>query len=78
MTARSLIKVECYAGARPDEEPRRLVFADGATDVAAIEARWREPDGDRFRLRGEDGVVYQVHQDARSGVWRILAIDRPA
>ncbi len=75
MSARNLIKVECYSGARADEEPRRLVFADAEIDVAEIENRWREPDGERWRVLGEDGFRYEIRRDAKAGLWRLVGIE---
>jgi hypothetical protein len=77
MTDETLIRVECHAGGRVDETPRRLVFADRTVEVAEEEARWREPDGDRFRLRGDDDVLYTVAHLSNTGIWLLLGAARP-
>jgi len=63
-----LLRVECYAGYRGDETPRRLVLADRVVDVEVID-RWIGPDHRYFKLRAAGGAVYVVRHDLDSGEW---------
>ena len=63
------VRVECYAGYQAEETPRRLLFTDRNVGVAEVVTRWRTPQGRGFRCRGDDGVLYILPQDDRSGRW---------
>ena len=66
------IRVECYAGHRGEETPRRLVFDGRAVDIAEILDRWLAPDHRYFKLRGGDGATYVVRHDTSSGSWELI------
>ena len=61
------IRVECYAGYRGEEEPRTLRIGGKRVELVEILDRWREPDGRRFRARGEDGAIYLLRHNKRLG-----------
>ena len=46
-------------------------------NVARVADRWQAPDGRGFRLRGDDGLDYVVHEDDASGQWRLGAVEAP-
>jgi hypothetical protein len=59
------VTVECYAGYRGDQEPRRFRVGDSWIEVAEIEDRWQEPGQRGFRVLGTDGNRYRlVHREA--------------
>jgi hypothetical protein len=37
------VRVECYAGYRGDETPRRFHLEEKTIEIAAILGRWKEP-----------------------------------
>ena len=45
-------RVECYAGYRGEQEPRRFNWAGLAVEVVEIVDRWQGPDHRYFKLRG--------------------------
>src|SRR5436309_16132786 len=49
------VRVECHAGYRGDETPRRFHLEGKTIEVAAILDRWKEPGALFFRVRGFDG-----------------------
>jgi len=51
------LKVECYAGYRADEAPRRFFLGSRAVAVSEIIDRWLDPAASYFKLRGDDGGV---------------------
>ena len=65
------LRVECYAGARGDETPRRLVIDGRPLDVAQVVDRWLTPDHRFFRIRGGDGAVYVLRQDVVCLAWEL-------
>ena len=72
MSERALaIRVECHAGHRGEETPRRLHVGDRTIEVEAVDDRWLGPDHRYFRLRGDDGDTYIVRHDVGEDVWEL-------
>ena len=70
------IKVECYAGAKADEEPRRFTWQGQIIDVDEVIDRWYQveskpewPRADYFKLRGTDQREYLLKHDLESDEW---------
>jgi hypothetical protein len=66
------IAVECYAGYRGEETPRRLSIGECPVQVACIIDRWVTPDYRYFRPEGDDGRVYVLGQNVASGKWELV------
>lgn len=62
------LEVDCYAGHRDEESPRRLRLDGRVVELTVIEG-WRTPEGRWFRVRGDDGELYVLKHDERSGEW---------
>ena len=69
------IRVECYAGHRADEVPRRFFIGQRAIGVCEIVDRWLEPAHSYFKLRGDDAGIYILRHDEASGVWELILFD---
>ncbi|MFQ6019030.1 MAG: hypothetical protein ACE5KF_12655 [Kiloniellaceae bacterium] len=69
------IEVECYAGYRGEETPRRFVLGNRAVAVSEILERWRAPDHRYFKLKGADGATYLLRHDTDSGRWQLVGVD---
>jgi hypothetical protein len=65
------IIVECYAGHRGDETPRRLIFDDRSIEVIEVVDRWFGPDHRYFKLRGSDRAIYIIRQDIPTHRWEL-------
>lgn len=65
------VRVECYAGYRGEESPRRFFL--GTREIAVIEIldRWLDPTHRYFKLRGDDEGIYILRHDMDSGSWEI-------
>ena len=72
------IRVECYAGCRGEEEPRRFGFQQDRIEVTEILDRWLDPNHRYFKVRGADGGLYLLRHDPIVGSWglRILSVER--
>jgi hypothetical protein len=66
------ITVECYAGYRDEETPRRFSTGERTVEVARIVDRWITPDYRYFRVEGDDGRTYLLGQNAGSGKWELV------
>jgi hypothetical protein len=70
-------RVECYAGYRGAETPRRFHLAGREIAVVEIVQRWQEPDRRCFTVRGDDGSVYRLsHRESDDG-WTADLVSRP-
>lgn len=75
------VRVECYAGARADEEPRAVHLSEGGGEgaavrrlVLAVERRWIEPDAAFFRVRLEGGRGCLLRHDRRTDAWELVEV----
>ena len=69
------IRVECYAGYRGEETPRRIFLKDRGIDVKEVIDRWLAPDHRYFKLRGDDKDLYIVRHDIRTDRWELTLYD---
>ena len=65
------IKVECYAGYRGDETPKRFFLGERLIEIEHVLDRWLEPDRPYFKVRGDDGRIYILCHDAKSDKWEM-------
>jgi hypothetical protein len=65
------VRVECYAGYRGDETPRRLHLEGREIEVSEVVSRWKEPGALFFRVRTEEGRIYVLRKDESAGRWDI-------
>jgi hypothetical protein len=66
------LRVECYAGYRADESPRRFFIGKRAIGVIEIIDRWLDPAHGYFKVRGDDGGIYILRYDQDSDVWDMV------
>ncbi|HEY3445138.1 MAG TPA: hypothetical protein VGK67_02195 [Myxococcales bacterium] len=67
------LTVDCYAGHRGEELPRRLRIGPREIEVAEIVDRWLAPEHRYFRLKGGDGKLYLVRHDERTQRWELVS-----
>ena len=70
------VRVECRAGYRGEEAPRRLELGGRRIEVVEVLDRWLAPDHRYFKLRGDDGAVYVLRHDADSQRWEMVLFTR--
>ncbi len=66
------IKVECYAGYRGEETPRRIWLGDKKIAVQEVQDRWLAPNHRYFKISGENGAVYILRHDATTWEWKLV------
>ena len=69
------ISVECYAGHRGDESPRRFFMGEKQIEVSEILDRWLSPEHRYFKIRGNDKAVYIIRHDTKTGQWELTLFD---
>src|SRR5512143_2881664 len=70
------IRVECYSGYRPEEEPRAFWLGERRIEVVELLDRWLSPEHRYFKVKGDDGDVYILRHDEMSGEWTLGACTR--
>ncbi len=73
-----LIRVECYAGYRGEETPRRFWIDERCVEVADVLDRWLAPDHRYFKVRGDDGDTYILRHDGAADRWEMTMFRRGA
>lgn len=63
------IIVECYAGYRGEETPRRFRMGERCVEVKDILDRWLSPDHRYFKVIGDDSAEYILRYDVQSDQW---------
>ena len=72
------IRVECYAGYRGEETPRRFFFKERPVEVVEVLDRWLDPQHRYFKLKGDDQALYIIRHDVGSGQWELTMFDAKA
>jgi hypothetical protein len=65
--------VDCYAGWRGEETPRRFAVGDQWRSVTEVIDRWLAPDRRYFKVLGDDGHVYVLRHDSVDDCWELVS-----
>ena len=68
-----LVRVECYAGYRAEQEPHAFWLGERRLEVRAVVDRWAAPMQRWFKVDADDGNLYILRHDEASGDWEIAA-----
>ncbi len=70
------IQVECYAGAKADETPRRFTLEGRPVEIDEVLDRWYQvesrpewPRADYFKVRAADQKEYLLKHDLEADEW---------
>jgi hypothetical protein len=66
-----LVRVDCYAGHRGEETPRRLTFDGRSVELVEVLDCWLGTDHRYFKMRGEDGATYILCHDTGRERWEL-------
>ncbi len=64
-------RVECHSGHTYADRPTALHWEGERLAIAEVEGRWRVPGGSRFRVRVEDGRVFDLFYSEIDDEWRV-------
>ena len=70
------LRVECHAGHRGEETPRRFFVGERAVEVVEVVDRWLAPDHRYFKVTGHDGDIYLLRHDPLADVWELTMFAR--
>jgi hypothetical protein len=69
------LAVECYAGYRGEETPRRFRLGSRGVEIVAVLDRWLSPDHRYFKVRGDDDGTYILRHDVSGDRWRLTLFE---
>jgi hypothetical protein len=69
------IHVDCYAGHRADEEPRRFLLGKREIEIEEVIDRWLDPGHRYFKVRGSDGSIYLLRHEPGQDAWELVMYD---
>ena len=72
----TVVAVECYAGYRGEETPRRFTLADRQVAIAEVVDRWLAPDHRYFKVQDAHGDFYILRNDVAADRWEVTAFRR--
>jgi hypothetical protein len=70
------VDVECYAGYRGEETPRRFGLAESSVEIAEVVDRWLGPDHRYFKVVDRGGDFWILRHDLASGLWELTFFRR--
>ena len=65
------IRVECYAGYRGEETPKRFFLGKRLVKIEHVVDRWIDPNYRYFKVIGDDGGTYILRHDVKSDNWEM-------
>lgn len=69
------LQVECYAGYRGEETPRRFQIGSRRIEVVEVIDRWLSPDHRYFKVLGDDEGIYILRYDTSTNRWELTLFD---
>ncbi len=70
------VRVECYAGHRAEETPRRFFFGDREVVVSEVMDQWLAPDHRYFKVKDSAGASYILRHDVAGNSWELIMFER--
>ena len=72
------LQVQCYAGWKADERPVRFRLKDRDFIVEEILDQWYSPNGVFFKVRADDGNLYNLRHDLPTDEWSLESFRQTA
>lgn len=67
------VKVECYSGYKYAQEPRAFLWQGERHIVQTVQQSWLTPEGLCFRVKTEEGQLFQLSYRDHDDQWFILS-----
>ena len=72
-----LVQVDCYAGHRGEETPRRLRFDGRGVELVEVLDCWLGIDHRYFKMLGDGGATYILRHDSARERWELTLYAAP-
>jgi len=66
-----IVDVDCYAGHRGEETPRRFRLGDREIEIVEVMDRWLAPDHRYFKVKDTRDDLYILRHDVMTSVWEV-------
>jgi hypothetical protein len=73
-----VVSVECHAGYRGEETPRRFSLGERQVEIAEVVDRWLAPDHRYFKVKDSQGDLYILRNDVPAERWELTLLRRIA
>jgi len=70
------IAVECYAGYRGEQTPRRFYLGDRTFEIERVVDQWLAPDHRYFKVRTADGELCILRYEMATQRWDMTLFER--
>lgn len=67
------MRVECYAGYKGEQYPKRFLLGGRMLEVSIVEDQWYGPSSRYFRVRASDGNIYVLCHNREQDCWSLHA-----
>jgi len=71
-----VVDVECYAGYRGEETPRRFRLGERQIEIAEVVDSWLAPDHRYFKVQDTEGDTYILRNDVAGDRWELTWVRR--
>jgi hypothetical protein len=65
------VRVECYAGYRGEQTPRRFRLGDNDIEIQDVIDSWLAPEHRYFKVRDARGDLYILRHDVGADLWEL-------
>ena len=72
-----VVRVECRAGHRGEQTPKRFYLDDRAIEAREVLDAWLAPDHRYFKLSDREGGIYILRHDAVDDRWEVTLFESP-
>lgn len=69
------IRVECFAGYRGEEMPRRFFMGNKAIEIEDVLDRWLSPEYCYFKVRADENDIYILRHDELTHHWEMTMFE---
>ncbi|MGD8571566.1 MAG: hypothetical protein PVG89_13265 [Gammaproteobacteria bacterium] len=69
------LRVECYAGHRGEETPRRFHLRSRTVEVEEVVDQWIAPTYRYFKVKGDDNGTYILRHDEQDNSWELTLFE---
>jgi hypothetical protein len=73
-----VLDIECYAGYRGEETPRRFRLGERQIEITELVDSWLTPDHRYFKVRDTHGDIYILRNDVAFYRWELTLFRRSA
>jgi hypothetical protein len=76
VTSFQMVDVDCYAGSRGEETPRRFSLKERQIEIVDVVDRWLTPDHRYFQVQDAQGDRYVLRHEDVGDRWELTSVRR--